>query len=196
MALKGKVTLLPVIQANIIYICLNQSKKILTKYYNFLNIDLSYCRISLSKSRHCFCWSFDLKREKEKYKENGRCIFLHKIIFLHFINLFINPMAYLVTEPHTAKSTTCQKLPICCNFRANHSISIFKASALLADAFYKSKCLSVCLSVRVSVCLSVCSLLRYRLTFFLPPLPEVGCQIFFRDSESFGKSNGKKWSNN
>ena len=48
--------------------------------------------------------------------------------------------------------------------------------------------------VCVSVCVSVCSLLRYRLTVFLPPLPEVRCPIFFRDSESLGKSNGKKWS--
>ena len=51
---------------------------------------------------------------------------------------------------------------------------IFKASALCADAFYKSKCPSVCPSVG----LSVCSLLRYHLTVFLPPLPEVGCPIF------------------
>ena len=67
---------------------------------------------------------------------------------------------------------------------------IFKASALWADAFYKSKCPYICLFV----CLSVCSLLRYRLPVFLPPLPKVGCPIFFRDSESLGKSNGKKWS--
>ena len=32
--------------------------------------------------------------------------------------------------------------------------------------------------VCLSVCLCVCSLLRYRLTVFLPPLPEVGCPIF------------------
>ena len=51
---------------------------------------------------------------------------------------------------------------------------IFKASALWANAFYKSKCLYVCLSVR----LSVCSLLRYLLNVFLPPLPKVGCPIF------------------
>ena len=37
---------------------------------------------------------------------------------------------------------------------------------------------NVRLCVRVSVCLSVCSLLSYRLTVFLPPLPKVGCQIF------------------
>ena len=53
---------------------------------------------------------------------------------------------------------------------------------------------NVCLSVCPSVRLFVCSLLRYRLNVFLPPLPEVGCPIFFRDSESLGKSNGKKWS--
>ena len=51
---------------------------------------------------------------------------------------------------------------------------VFKALALWADAFYKSKCPSVC----PSVCLSVCSLLRYHLTVILPPLPQVGCRIF------------------
>ena len=34
-------------------------------------------------------------------------------------------------------------------------VVIFKALALYADAFYKSKCLSVCPFVRVSVCLCV-----------------------------------------
>ena len=43
---------------------------------------------------------------------------------------------------------------------------IFKASALWAYAFYKSKCPYVCLSV------CVWSLLRYRLTVFLTPLLE------------------------
>ena len=51
----------------------------------------------------------------------------------------------------------------------------FKASALWADAFYKSKCPSVC------------SLLRYRLTFFLSPLPEVGCQVFLEIRNPWGK---------
>ena len=59
---------------------------------------------------------------------------------------------------------------------------IFKASALWADAFYKSKC--------PSVCLSVCSLLRYRLNVFLPPLPEVGCPKFLEIQNQWGK----KWS--
>ena len=62
-------------------------------------------------------------------------------------------------------------------------VSIFKASALWADAFYKSKCPSAC----VSVCLSVCSLLRYRLTVFLPPLPEVGYPIFLEILNSWGE---------
>ena len=66
-------------------------------------------------------------------------------------------------------------------FVESHTINFafFKASALWADAFYKSKCSSVC------------SLLRYHLNVFLPPLPEVGCPIFL---ESLGKSSGKKWS--
>ena len=38
--------------------------------------------------------------------------------------------------------------------------------------------LSISRNVRLSVCPCVCSLLRYRLTVFLPPLPKVGCQYF------------------
>jgi hypothetical protein len=62
-------------------------------------------------------------------------------------------------------------------------VSIFKASALWADAFYKSKCPSVC----PSVCLCVCSLLRYRLLVFLPPLPDVRCPIFLKILNPWGK---------
>ena len=64
----------------------------------------------------------------------------------------------------------------------------FKASALWADAFYKSKCSSV----HLSVCPSVCSLLRYRLNVFLPPLPEVGCPIFLEIRNSWGKGMERK----
>ena len=39
----------------------------------------------------------------------------------------------------------------------------------------------------LSVCLSVCSLLRYRLTVFLPPLFEVGCLIVLEILSSWGK---------
>ena len=55
----------------------------------------------------------------------------------------------------------------------------FKASALWADAFYKSKF--------PCVCLSVCSLLRYRLNVFLPPLPEVGCPKLLEIRNPWGK---------
>ena len=65
--------------------------------------------------------------------------------------------------------------------------NIFKASALWADAFYKSICPSVCMSVCLSVCLCVYSLLRYRLNVFLPPLPEVGCPIFLEIRNPWGK---------
>ena len=54
---------------------------------------------------------------------------------------------------------------------------IFKASALWADAFYKSICPYVC----------VCSFLRYRLTVLLPPLPKVGCPIFLKIWNPWGK---------
>ena len=72
---------------------------------------------------------------------------------------------------------------------------LFKASALWADAFYKSKCSSVCLSV----CLFVCSSVRL-FTFEVPfkhlfaPTSWSRMSNIFRASESSGKSNGKKWS--
>ena len=68
---------------------------------------------------------------------------------------------------------------------------LFKASALWADAFYKSKCLSVCPCVCPSVCV---------LTFEVPfkrlfaPTSQSWMSNIFRDSESLGKSSGKKWS--
>ena len=71
------------------------------------------------------------------------------------------------------------------------SNNIFKASALWADAFYKSKCPYVCLFVCVSVCV---------FTFEVPfnglfaPTSRSQMSNIFGDSESLGKSNGKKWS--
>ena len=68
-----------------------------------------------------------------------------------------------------------------------NNIVVFKASALWANAFYKSKCPSVC----VSVC---------PFTFEVPlnglfaPTSRSRMSNMFRDSESLGKSNGKKWS--
>ena len=68
---------------------------------------------------------------------------------------------------------------------------IFKASALWADAFYKSKCLSVC----VSVCLFV-HLFTFEVPFkrLLAPTSRSWMSNIFRDSKSLGKSSGKKWS--
>ena len=66
-------------------------------------------------------------------------------------------------------------------------VVLFKASALWADAFYMSKCPSVRLCVCLCVHLCVCSLLRYRLTVFLPPLPEVGYPIFLEIRNPWGK---------
>ena len=51
--------------------------------------------------------------------------------------------------------------------------------------------LSISRLVHIFVCvcvfLSVCSLLRYRLIICLPPLPEVGCPIFFEIRNPCGK---------
>ena len=64
---------------------------------------------------------------------------------------------------------------------------VFKALALWADAFYKSKFPCVRLSVRV-------------FTFELPfkrlfaPISQNQMSNILRDMESLGKSNGKKWS--
>ena len=47
--------------------------------------------------------------------------------------------------------------------------------------------LSISRNVRPSVCVYVCSVLRYRLTVFLPQLPEVGCPIFLEIRNTWGK---------
>ena len=60
---------------------------------------------------------------------------------------------------------------------------IFKASALWAYDFYKSKCPFVC----PSVCLSVCSLLKYHLNVFFSPLPKVGCPKILELWKPWGK---------
>ena len=68
---------------------------------------------------------------------------------------------------------------------------LFKESALWADSFYKSKCPSVCPSVPLSIRL---------LPFDVPlqclfaPSSQSRISITFRDSELFGKSKEKKWS--
>ena len=68
---------------------------------------------------------------------------------------------------------------------------VFKASALWADAFYKS----IYPSVRLSVCLSVC-LFTFEVPFngLFAPTSQSQMSNIFTDSESLGKSNGKKWS--
>ena len=68
---------------------------------------------------------------------------------------------------------------------------LFKASALWANAFYKSICPSVCPSVRLSVCLFTFEVPFKRL---FGPITQSRMSNIFRDSESLGKSNGKKWS--
>ena len=66
---------------------------------------------------------------------------------------------------------------------------IFKASALWAHAFYKSKCPYVCLCVCAFVCLSA---FEVPFSTLFPPTSRSRKSNIFRDSESLGKSNGKK----
>ena len=67
------------------------------------------------------------------------------------------------------------------------SESIFKASALWADAFYKSICPSVRLSVCLFVCLSVCSLFAVPFNGLFAPTSRSQMSNIFRDLESLGK---------
>ena len=64
---------------------------------------------------------------------------------------------------------------------------IFKASALWADALYKS----ICPSVRLSVCLFT---FKVPLNGLFAPTSRSRMSNIFTDSESLGKSNGKMWS--
>ena len=60
-------------------------------------------------------------------------------------------------------------------FSAKTFLTISKATALWADAFYKL------------ICPSVCSLLKYQLNIFLPPLPVVRCPILLEIPNPWGK---------
>ena len=70
---------------------------------------------------------------------------------------------------------------------------IFKVSVLWANAFYKLQCLSVCPCVHVFVRLFT---LTFEVPFsrFFSPTSQSWMSKVFRDSESLGKSNEKKWS--
>ena len=78
------------------------------------------------------------------------------------------------------------------------SLSSIKCAVLdflILDQFSKHRpsgpMLSISQNVRLCVCpsvrLCVCSLLRYRLTVFLPPLPEVKCPRFLEIRNPWGK---------
>ena len=71
------------------------------------------------------------------------------------------------------------------------AMMFFKAYALWADAFYKSICPYVCLVVCLSVWVFTFEVLFKRL---FVPTSQSWMSKMFRDPESLGKSNGKKWS--
>ena len=64
---------------------------------------------------------------------------------------------------------------------------LFKALALWADGFYKSKCPSVCRCVCVFT-------FEVQFKRLFAPTSRSRMSNIFRDSVSLGKSNGKKWS--
>ena len=68
---------------------------------------------------------------------------------------------------------------------------IFKASALWADSFYKSKCPYVCLFVCLSVCVFTFEVLFNGL---FASTSRSRMSNISRDLDSLGKSNRKKWS--
>ena len=72
---------------------------------------------------------------------------------------------------------------------SSFSKRVFKASAIWADTFYKSKYPSVCLSVHLSVCLFPFEV-QFKRIFALTS--QSWMSNILRDSESFGKSMGKK----
>ena len=73
------------------------------------------------------------------------------------------------------------------NYSFNQRLFFFKASALWADAFYKSICQYVC----VCVCVFTSEV---PFTGPFAPTSWNWMSNIFRYSESLGKSNGKKWS--
>ena len=120
--------------------------------------------------------------------------------FLHFLRFEFSYQFGCVYSCRLCDFTFLDVPVISCNAKLPHILTdLFKASALWADAFYKSKCpsvrLSVCPSVRLSVCPSVC-LFTFEVPFngLFAPTSQSRMSNIFRDSESLGKSNGKKWS--
>ena len=73
------------------------------------------------------------------------------------------------------------------NERNNTRIYRKKLKYLFSKHRPSGPMLSISRNVRMFVCVSVCSLLRYRLTVFLPPLHEVGCPIFLEIRNPWGK---------
>ena len=105
--------------------------------------------------------------------------------FLFGKKLIIIPIQFSLTLPHWADSVIESPYPcVCLGHRVQFSKHRPSGPMLSISRFVRP---SVCTSVRLSVCLSVCSLLRYRLTVFLPPLPEVGCPIFLEIQNPWGK---------
>ena len=66
-------------------------------------------------------------------------------------------------------------------------VSFSRTGICLDLCFSKHRPFGPMLSISRFVHMSVCSLLGYRLTVFLPPLPEVGCPICLEIRNPWGK---------
>ena len=126
------------------------------------------------------------------------CQMSHDTCHMSSVTFFLDKVVELICWG----SVINKAYPVYFSFIENHYICggqsfdlIFKASALWANAFYKSKYPSVCLCVCLSVCVCVC-LFTFEVPFngFFAPTSQSRMSNIFRDSEFLGKSNGKKWS--
>ena len=122
----------------------------------------------------------------------GSCNF--EIMFtLHHVSHFMCHMSCVMCHMscvmchmlHVMCHMSCVTCHISCHVMSCVTVSDFSKHRPSGPMLSISR--NVRLSVRLSVHVFVCSLLRYRLTVFLPPLPEVKCQIFLEIRNTWGK---------
>ena len=81
--------------------------------------------------------------------------------------------------------TMCHMSRVICQVSGVKCIFFFSKHQPSGPMLSISRNVHMC--VCLFVCLSVCSLLRYRLTVFLPPPPEVGCPKLLEIRNPWGK---------
>ena len=116
---------------------------------------------------------------------------MHSIISLHVPRLTVSMVLLMILTQTQQLVIQTPKLLFYDYIWANIANSETNTLQLFSRHRPSGPMLSISRFVRPSVCvcvrLFVCSLLRYRLTVFLPPLPEVGCPIFLEIWNPSGK---------